>query len=352
MATQNRTWDDSWGSIFTEHNASLFDKLSTTQWNQLGTALKTHYPDQAQELTTIASEFQSLFPNHYVSYEYLTGWVYFHSLAHTDLYTNTFPRECTGLLTRSTTGEINHVANMDQSPATVRNVTLQVQFVNGSEVVLFSGVDWYWFTTGTSRMVLPNVVSVQENWRTSVIKHQRVFEDIYAGVIPQIFVFRRSFERIVRSRVATTFENLVTEWSNVRLAAPFYIVMAGAKINEGAVIARNETGIAAPNGVLRMLNHEWYLVQTNYDHWVIDNAADPRRTVAETLLNEMDPNNGASSLSLFAVASSYPIHNPHTAYTAVMNAKKGTLFAFVRTAMCPQNPENTFQDSRYCSAIK
>ena len=46
-----------------------------------------------------------------------------------------------------------------------------------------------------------------------------------------------------------------------------------------------------------------------------------------------------TELGLFAVVSAYPVHNPHTAYTAVMSAKEGTLQAFVREASCPVDPE-------------
>jgi hypothetical protein len=41
--------------------------------------------------------------------------------------------------------------------------------------------------------------------------------------------------------------------STVRLAAPYYVVMAGASAGEGAVLARTQTGVAGP-GVLRLGN--------------------------------------------------------------------------------------------------
>ena len=56
----------------------------------------------------------------------------------------------------------------------------------------------------------------------------------------------------------------------------------------------------------------------------------------------------ATSLDLFAVASAYPVHNPHTAFTAVMDPSTGALQAYVRDALCPTDPELIAADGRYC----
>ena len=54
---------------------------------------------------------------------------------------------------------------------------------------------------------------------------------------------------------------------------------------------------------------------------------------------------------LFATASAYPVHNPHTAYTAVMDPTTGSLQAFVRDAMCPVDGSALAgADARYCQA--
>ena len=398
LATHNRTWEESWHSIFDYHNQTLFNRLTTDNWSSLGEAVATHYPQQAQELTTIAHEFNLLFPQQLVTYNYLAGWVYYHELAHTELQGNNLEwRECTGVLAQTTstpstqststpsTQSVFHVANMDQSPTAVRNVTLHVQFINGTDPnknsVLFQGVDFYWFTTGLSRMVLKNHVSVQENWRTSLppLASSTVLKDIRVGVVPQMFVFRRTMERIVSQRAehllqhpsathssawaAPSFDDIVLEWSTVLLAAPFYVVMGGVNAGEGAIIARNQTGVAAPGGkVLRFQGNTAgsgsmeYLVQTNYDHWVPDSVVDPRRTAAEDMLSAASTASTATqsvvgmNIELFAVASTYPVHNPHTAYTALMNAKEGTLLPYVRIAMCPLFAESTYPDERYCKS--
>jgi hypothetical protein len=107
-------------------------------------------------------------------------------------------RACTGLIAEDANGHVMHVANMDQSPTEVRSVTLHVRFVNGSDNnVVFEGADWYWFTTGVSRAMMPGVVSIQENWRfgDAPVPTDEVFKDVAAGVIPQILVFRHALVR-------------------------------------------------------------------------------------------------------------------------------------------------------------
>ena len=83
-ATAGRKWDDSWGAIFQAHNESLLSRLSGTDFQRLGAALKYHFPSQARELRGVAAQFGEVFPDQHVSYEYLAAWVYFHELAHSD----------------------------------------------------------------------------------------------------------------------------------------------------------------------------------------------------------------------------------------------------------------------------
>ena len=190
------SWEDSWAQIFEAHNASLYSQLKPEQWAELATAMRTHYPEQAEELEGIVADFASVWwPSKPVSFEYLAGWVYFHELAHSDLRRpdarDDVRRECTGGVAQDASGGVHHAANMDQSPPAVRNVTLHVRFVRGDGTLVFEGVDWYWFTTGVSRAVRKGVASVQENWRTAALRPAaQVLADISAGAAPHILVFR------------------------------------------------------------------------------------------------------------------------------------------------------------------
>lgn len=74
------------GVAFQEHNTSLFNRLTASQFTVLGKALEQHFPTNAMEIRSLSADFMSR--GHYVSYEYLAAWVYYHELAHTQLASN------------------------------------------------------------------------------------------------------------------------------------------------------------------------------------------------------------------------------------------------------------------------
>ena len=368
LIAKQHPWASTWAPIFTEHNATLFNALSADDFVALGSALDTHFPEQAEELRGIAASFKDELGAE-VSYEYLAAWVYYHELAHSDVamrlpegkkdHTKHYGRECTGVIAQTDSGDVLHIANMDQSPEAVRNVTLSVKFTRGTGgSPLVHAVDWYWFTTGLSRAVAPGLASMQENWRTTETRPlAAVLSDVARGVVPQIFVFRRSLLGPWPGQLESppkSFEALVTEMMSVPLAAPYYVVMAGVHAGEGVVIARNLSGV---DGVSRLptasdVGGEWFLAQTNYDRWLPDPLSDPRRSTAEKMMRQFGPPLGATQVGLSMVASAWPVHNPHTAYTAFMQAAAGLLLPFVRDAMCPEHPEQLTHDSRYCQSTR
>lgn len=126
--------------IFAAHNATLFNRLPVDAYQTLGRSLEQHWPERAEELRGISDDFAS--HGHYVGYEYLAAWAWFHELAHSDISNLTDSRACTAMLAfDATSGTTLHVGNMDQSPRAVRNVTLHVRVTRGGKTI-FQGVDW------------------------------------------------------------------------------------------------------------------------------------------------------------------------------------------------------------------
>ncbi|CAJ1389830.1 unnamed protein product [Effrenium voratum] len=344
LILQRHGYAHSFAPVFAEHNATLFDHLTAEHFEALGQAVERHFPSTAAELKGLARQFQG--KGFAVSFQYLAAWLYFHELAHSDAKaTDLEARECTGIVTQAADGSILHVANMDQSPLAARNLTIRVSVVSSSGDLLFEGVDWYTLlSTGMSRAVKRGVGSVQENWRTTTVrKLEDVMADIERGVVSQMLVFRHAFEK----EDVLTFPDFVAHVTQVPLAAPFYIVAAGTKPGEGVAIARNLTGA---DGIDQLADaDDFYLCQCNTDRWLPDDVLDPRRTAAERLLRDMGQAEGAMQMGLFAVSSAYPVHNPHTAYTAVMSAATGELHAYIREASCPLHPDASIvRDRRYC----
>jgi hypothetical protein len=370
---------------FVAYNSSIFDRLTAEHWATLATAMRTHWADQADELAFIASRFAA--NGHPVSFEYLCGWVFMHELAHSDLAASSSrrPRACTGIVAqRGGGGAPMHVANMDQSPPTVRNVTLRVTFQR-SGVVVAEAVDWYWFTTGLTRMVRKGVASLQENWRFSdpPLAHDDVLRAIASGATPHVFYARQALLRPALAlpraasakaqanastranaavAAAATYDATLAYLASLNIAAPFYVVIAGPAAGQGAIVTRgagtelvnittlaparaasasaSAGGIAAADGIATTAcvsgtGGAGYLVQTNYEPWLPDSASDARRTAVHRVAAELGLPFATTPTGLYALASAFPVHNPHTAYTALMSASDGTMHAVVREALCP-----------------
>lgn len=315
---------------FANYNATLFGHLKPEEFSQIAVALHRNYPEKAAELKSLSTEFARL--GHYVSYEYLAAWAYFHELAHTDLLTDkaSVNKACTAILAKTIEGKVLHGGNMDQEPFAVRNLTLHVIFMRGGNV-LFQGVDWYWFNMGVTRAVRRGVASVQENWRGSwragSRPHDQVLQAIDNGVVPQTWVFRD-----LLTSPPDDFESVVKHLETVQLAAPFYIAVGGPN-GKGAIITRDDT--KALHTARFDENDEWFLVQTNYDRWLPDDVSDPRRTSGEHTMRGFGQVQGATFLSLFAATSQPPVYNTQTAFTALMDPESGELHAYVRYPTCP-----------------
>lgn len=319
-----------WNHIFAWHNRSLFDSLTEDHFLSVERAVAHNFPEHAGELYSIASEFARL--NISVTFVYLCAWAYSHELAHTELAVSSRSDGCTALIAEDDAGHIHHVALMDQEPIEIRWVVVHVRFALG-EQILCEGSDWYWFTSGLTRMVRKGTASLQENWRwppTKLLHRDRVLTDITQGVMPQSWIFRS----VLSAPALRDFQTLVSHLVEMRMGAPYYVAIGGIRSGEGAIFARaglGEVGSLAGPGVQRLLasNGTWYLVQTNSDRWNPDPESDCRRTYAERALDEAGRKRGATELGLLGIANIFPIRNPTTSHIAVMNAAAGTINTFV-----------------------
>eukprot|EP00435_Cladocopium_sp_Y103_P059293 s163_g21.t1 len=104
-------YEESFLPVFQEHNKSLFDHLQPSHFEALGRAVTEHFPETALELQGIAADFER--HGYPVTFQYLSAWLYFHELAHSDVVTAGFARECTGIVAETTNGHLVQLANMD-----------------------------------------------------------------------------------------------------------------------------------------------------------------------------------------------------------------------------------------------
>jgi acid ceramidase len=111
---------------------------------------------------------------------------------------------------------------------------------------------------------------------------------------------------------------------------PGYIIIGGAKANEGVIIAL-AAGSTTPQTVRTLSdaiqNKSFYIVQTNYDWPSSPPAFDDRRYPIEDCMNKL----GSEKVgwdTLWAVHSSTPTKNALTTYTTLMSAETGHFEAY------------------------
>ena len=148
-----------------------------------------------------------------------------------------------------------------------RRLALQLTFVSRN-VTLFTGVDWYWITTGIMTAVKPGVVTLEENWRfTPLVTASAVVSQANQGALPQVFVFRSLLTRNL------TASAVVAALEQQPFVVGMYLIVSTA--GDGVVITRSSMGY---NSSRLSAATTPYLVQTNYDRWMPDPSSDPRRT--------------------------------------------------------------------------
>lgn len=99
--------------------------------------------------------------------------------------------------------------------------------------------------------------------------------------MPLSFLTRQVMEN------ATSFSDAVKMLELTDLIAPAYFIVGGVKPNEGVVITRSQSDLVNawklnPNsaGI-----EKWFLLETNYDHWLPPPPDDDRRTPGIRAMN-------------------------------------------------------------------
>lgn len=181
--------------------------------------------------------------------------------------------ECTGLVAQHPSGAVTHARNLDIG-LPVQNITAQITWVRKgvAELVTTQFVGYIGVHTGM-RM---NGWSVQANERVVLeLGPWGYSKSIIASDILALLEKHKPVGYTLRETLlsTTTFDDAVQKLSDVKLVAPLYFIMSGAKPGEGAVITKNRDGLAhapAPHENVMLLNQSstFYLAQTNWDNWI------------------------------------------------------------------------------------
>ena len=225
---------------------------------------------------------------------------------------------CTSIVSKTSNGLILHGRNLDYHIGLLRQSAIIIDYQQ-SEVTLYTVTTFAGYV-GALTGQKPNSFTISLDERDKGDWHNNVLEAQNLGT--KGFV---SFK--VRDLLAdpnADFDSVVDTISNTQFIAPFYAIVGGVSGNEGAVITHNRSN-AIDVWRLDDTNGRWFILETNYDHWMPPPDRDNRRDPANYIMNTTglaDINND----TMYTVLSTPPVLNDRTIYTVIMSAADPDLY--------------------------
>jgi hypothetical protein len=224
---------------------------------------------------------------------------------------------CTSIVSEDSTGQMWHARNMDWNFGgySLFNVSYIVDFQKNGTTV-FTGVQWigYQGVLSGGNKGFTVTVDQREHYEKGIIWGN--LDAIEAGAQTVGFNLRTTL------MTQTTFNGALNNLAYNYIAAPCYYNMGGSNPGEGVVITRDRQGNttnlwkwnSGPQPCCPGAQN-WYLVETNYDHWTTD--GDGRQEDAINALNAMTQANLTAN-NLFNVLATPDVLNGNTQYSMVV----------------------------------
>jgi len=241
---------------------------------------------------------------------------------------------CTSIVAQTMDNKILHARNLDFGEGMgfteiLRNLTIHVKFTKNGKVAYeaagfaaFVGILSGFRSKGFS-------VTVDTRFHKHI---QSFFEEIWVAFIERNASMVSLLMRDVFTK-ESTFEGAVKRLSNTPLIVNVYFIVAGLGLNEGAVVTRNYSQ-AVDVWRIDIAKGRWFLVETNYDHWLSPPYYDDRVVPANKLISQI----GRSAISLpnlRTVLSKKPIKNLMTTYSILSNPSEGYFKVYGRWCEYP-----------------
>mmetsp|Transcript_37124 Transcript_37124/g.80694 ORF Transcript_37124/g.80694 Transcript_37124/m.80694 type:complete len:383 (+) Transcript_37124:99-1247(+) len=250
---------------------------------------------------------------------------------------------CSGIIAQTASGEIIHGRNLDYSfTSTLQSLAIVVDFVRNNDTK-FTAVTFGpnpTFNTG----VRYGMFSVTQDERDRGNMYRNWFDIAVLGR-PALFA---SIRQTMESEEVDDFDKAIDFFSKVPIAAASYLIVAGVKPGEGAVVTRSRTELVDV-WRLNATAGRWFLVETNYDHFekprTGDDRRDPEIRAMEAIgQQKIDADGIWSVLSIDHVnrtAGEREPMNTMTIYTTVMQASKPSTFRTLVRGADKEEQENT-----------
>ena len=229
---------------------------------------------------------------------------------------------CTSIIACDKNGKIIHGRNLDYALSnTLRDMTIEVQFKNRRNPNVFTGTTFAGFV-GVLTGSKPGGVSVSlderdvgEWWENAISALKQGSHGIVSLLIRDI---------LQTEDEEMDFVTAVERLSSTPLITPCYLIVGGQLSTEGVIITRDRIA-ALDKWYLHPDKDQWYVLETNYDHWKPPPSDDNRRDPGVKVMNAIGQD-GINFDSLFRVLSTAPVLNNGTTYTTIMSPNSGSWF--------------------------
>ena len=153
-------------------------------------------------------------------------------------------------------------------------------------------------------------------------RYPTAFEMIFKGGHSIGFFYRETLEK------AADFSEALSLIQTTTMDSPSYMIIGGVKPGEGAIVTRERQAVV-DTWKLDNSTGRWFLVETNYDHWVPAPESDDRRDPANKRMNATSPAE-LSDKTLLNVLTQFPNLNRETTYTTIMSAGTGVYYGMTQ----------------------
>jgi beta subunit of N-acylethanolamine-hydrolyzing acid amidase/Linear amide C-N hydrolases, choloylglycine hydrolase family len=226
-------------------------------------------------------------------------------------FINEFYSMCSSFIIRKTSGQILLGRNLDYFLNNkIRELSVQVDFYKSGNLLYrtmtFAG--YFGVLTG----LRPGSFGISLNAR-SLLDYSVIWESlaVLEGSKASAFAIRHALETY------ESYEDALEYLKTVPIISGEYFCIAG--ITSGAVITRSRNYVT---DLIELDETRWFIVQTNYDHWLPQPAHDDRYSPAtENIVKK-----GQESIdekALLELLSTPPSFNFQTLYTTVLNPGTG-----------------------------
>eukprot|EP00456_Euglypha_rotunda_P033371 TRINITY_DN2585_c0_g1_i8.p1 TRINITY_DN2585_c0_g1~~TRINITY_DN2585_c0_g1_i8.p1 ORF type:complete len:346 (-),score=71.20 TRINITY_DN2585_c0_g1_i8:18-1055(-) len=276
----------------------LLDRVNQHGWNYTYAPIVEYYdllvpPELQPALENISTDLDKYLPEEYVRemnglYDTVVQLGYQDQLTFGMIVALNMIYEwtsfCTSIVAEDTSGRMWHGRNLDWNfdGYSLWNITMIMDYQSGG-VTVFSSVGWAGYIGILSGVKKGFTVTVdqREHYEPEGIRGN--MESLMNGSSLVGLMLRDTFKS------NQTFDQAIPILSDSYIASSVYLIVGGYNKDEGAVITRDRLGAADiwKYGNPDAHMEDWYLVQTNYDHWLPDKPDDHRQTDAIIALDKM-----------------------------------------------------------------